>query len=52
MRVNIWRKVADVLTKLQEDENLAALMPILIGISPATLLKIKGEIDIEIDEAM
>lgn len=52
LRVNMWRKVADVLSKLQEDENLAALMPLLIGISPATLLKIKGEIDIEIDEAM
>lgn len=27
-------------------------MPTLIGISPAMLLKIKGEIDIEIDEQM
>jgi hypothetical protein len=52
VRLHVWRKVADVLSKLAENEELASMMPTLIGISPALLMKIKGEIDIDLDEQM
>jgi len=52
VRLNLWRKVADVLMKGAENENLLAILPMLTGIAPALLLKIKGEIDIDVDQHM
>ena len=52
VRLNLWRKVADVLAKSADNEALQVLLPMLSGIAPVLLLKIKGEIDIEVDQNM
>lgn len=52
VRLNVWKKIADVLSKVQENEELQAILPTLLGISPALLLKIKGDLEIEVDESM
>jgi hypothetical protein len=53
VKLNIWRKVSDVIFKVIETGELdAAVMPIFMGVAPAFLLKVKGSIDIDVDEEM
>jgi hypothetical protein len=53
VKFHVWKKVADVLLKLVESGDIdPALMPIFGGLAPAFLLRINGNLDIEIDDYM
>lgn len=53
VRMNLWKKLADVILKLVESGDMdASLLPILGGIAPALLLKMNGNLDITVDEHM
>jgi hypothetical protein len=53
LKLNLWKKVADVVLKVIETAEIdASHLPWLAVISPAFLLKIKGSLDIEIDDDM
>lgn len=53
VKVNMWKKLADVMMKLVEAGELdSSLLPLLGGIAPAALLKVKGTLDIEVDDHM
>ena len=53
IKLNLWKKIADVLLKIIEAGELdASLMPLLGGLAPAFLLKVNASLDIEIDENM
>lgn len=53
VKLNVWKKIADVLLKVVENGDLdQALLPIFGGIAPAFLLKVTGSLNIEIDEYM
>lgn len=43
IKLNVWKKIADVLLKVIESGDLdSSLMPIFGGIAPAFLLKLTG----------
>ena len=53
IKLNVWKKIADVLLKLIESGEIdSQLMPIIGGLAPAFLLKVNGNLNIEIDENM
>lgn len=53
IKLNIWKKLADVLLKLIENGEIdAQLMPLVGGLAPTFLLKINGVLNIEIDDNM
>ncbi len=53
VRLNLWKKLADVLLKLIESGDIdPSLLPILGGVSPLFLLRLNGNIDLTIDEYM
>jgi len=53
VRLNLWKKLADVVLKLVEAGELdPSLLPILGGVAPAFLLRVSGNLDITIDEYM
>lgn len=53
VKVNVWKKIADVLLKLIESGDIdSQLMPIIGGLAPAFLLKVNGTLNIEIDDYM
>lgn len=53
VKLNVWKKIADVLLKIIENGDLdASLLPIFGGLAPAFLLKISGKLDIDVDEYM
>lgn len=53
LRLNVWRKISDVLMKVIEQGELdASVLPIFGGLAPAFLLKIKGDLQIEVDDNM
>ena len=53
VRMNLWKKLADVILKLVESGDLdASLLPILGGVAPAFLLRVSGNLDITIDDHM
>jgi hypothetical protein len=53
VRLNIWRKLSDLLMRIVGNcEVDASLLPILGGIAPLMLLRLNGNLDIEIDEVM
>ena len=53
LRLNVWRKISNVLMKVIEQGELdASVLPIFGGLAPAFLLKIKGDLQIEVDENM
>ena len=53
VRLNLWRKVSTVLMKVIEQGELdASLLPLFGALAPAFLLKIKGDLQIEVDENM
>lgn len=53
LKLNVWKKIADVLMKLIESGDVdPSLMPIFGCLAPAFLLKLNGNLDIEIDDYM
>lgn len=53
IKLNVWKKIADVLLKVIESGDLdSSLMPIFGGIAPAFLLKLTGQLDLEVDDYM
>jgi hypothetical protein len=53
VRVNVWKKIADVMLKVIETGELdASLLPIFGSIAPAFLLRIAANLDIEVDDYM
>lgn len=53
LRINLWKKFADVILKLVEAGEVdPSLLPIMGGISPLFLLRLNGSIDMTIDDYM
>jgi hypothetical protein len=53
VKINVWKKLADVMMKLVEAGEIdSSLLPFLGGLGPAALLKVKGNLDIEVDDHM
>lgn len=53
VRVNVWRKISDVLIKTIEQGELdPSVLPVFGILAPAFLLKIKGDLEIEVDDQM
>ncbi len=53
VKFNVWRKIADVVLKLVESGDVdPSLYPIFGTIAPAFLLKVSGNLNIEVDEYM
>ena len=53
LKVNVWRKIADVILKVVESGDIdSSLMPYFGGIAPFFLLRLNGSLDLEVDEAM
>jgi len=53
IKLNVWKKIADVILKLLETGELPeALLPILGGIAPAFLLRLNGSLDLHVDDHM
>lgn len=53
IRVNVWRKISDVLFKIVEQGEVdSSMLPIFGGIAPALMLKINGNINLTVDEHM
>jgi len=53
VRMNLWKKFADVVLKLIENGDIdPSILPIVGGIAPAFLLKINGNLDLTIDDHM
>lgn len=51
VRVNVWRKISDVLIKTIEQGELdPSVLPVFGILAPAFLLKIKGDLEIEVDD--
>ena len=51
VRLNVWRKISDVLIKVIEQGELeATVLPVFGILAPAFLLKVKGDLEIEVDE--
>jgi hypothetical protein len=53
VRVNLWRKISSVLIKVIEQGDLdASINPIFVGLAPVFLLKLRGSLEIDVDENM
>ena len=53
MKLNVWKKIADVIIKIVEQGELdSALLPMLGGLAPAFLLKVSAHLDITVDDHM
>jgi len=53
VRVNLWRKISNVLIKVIEQGELdASVLPLFGGLAPAFLLKLRGSLEIDVDENM
>jgi hypothetical protein len=53
LRINVWRKISDVLLKVIEQGEIdTSVLPLFGGLAPAFLLKIKGDLEIEVDDNM
>jgi hypothetical protein len=51
LRLNIWRKLSDVMLRLAESADVdPAMLPIFGGLAPAFLLRISGILNITIDD--
>lgn len=51
IKMNVWKKIADALLKIVESGDMdPSLMALFGGIAPAFLLKVTGNLDIEIDD--
>ena len=53
VRVNVWRKISDVLFKIVESGEIdSSMLPYFGGIAPALMLRINGNINLNVDEEM
>lgn len=53
LSLHLWKRIADLTLKVIENAEVdASTLPILAALSPAFLLKIRGNLDIEVDEEM
>lgn len=53
VRLNVWRKMSDVIMKVIESSDFdASLLPIFGGIAPAFLLRLNAKLELTVDEAM
>lgn len=53
LRLNVWRRISDALFKIIEAGELdPSLMTIFAGIAPVFLLRMKGTIDLTVDDYM
>jgi stress-induced morphogen len=53
VKLNLWKKIADVVMKIVDSGDLdQSLTPILGGIAPVFLLRVNGNLDLEVDETM
>nr|AAF25622.1 unknown protein [Sterkiella nova] len=53
LRLNVWRKISTVLMRVIEQGELdASVLPLFGGLAPAFLLKLKGDLQIDVDENM
>ena len=53
VRVNVWRKISDVLFKLVESGEVdSSLLPFFGGLAPALMLRINGNLNLNVDEEM
>jgi hypothetical protein len=53
VRINVWRKISDVLFKLVESGEVdSSLLPFFGGIAPALMLRINGNLNLNVDEEM
>ncbi len=53
VKIIVWKKLADVMMKLFEPGEIdSSLLPLLEGLAPTALLKVKGTLDKEVDEHM
>jgi hypothetical protein len=51
--LHLWKRIADLTLKVIENAEVdASTLPILAALSPAFLLRIRGNLDLEIDEEM
>lgn len=51
--VHLWKRVADLTLKVIENAEIdESTLPILAALSPAFLLRIRGNLDIDVDEEM
>ena len=53
MKINVWKKLADVILRTVESGDLDnTLMPIFGGLAPLFLLKLTGNLTFEVDQDM
>ena len=53
VRLNVWRKLSDVLMRIVEQGELdSSMLPIFGGIAPAFLLRINAALSVTIDDHM
>jgi hypothetical protein len=53
VRINVWRKISDVLFKLVESGEVdSSLLPFFGGLAPALMLRINGNLNLNVDEEM
>ena len=53
MRLNLWRKLSDVILKMIESGEVeTALLPIFGSIAPAFLLRVNAKLDLTVDDHM
>lgn len=53
VRLNVWKKISDVLLKIVEQGEIdTSMLPIFGGLSPVFLLRLNAKLDLTVDEAM
>ena len=53
VRVNVWRKISDVLFKIVEAGEVdSSMLAYFGGIAPALMLRINGNVNLQVDEEM
>jgi hypothetical protein len=53
VRVNVWRKISDVLFKIVEAGEVdSSMLPYFGGLAPALMLRINGNLNVTVDEFM
>ena len=53
IRVNVWRKISDVLFNIVEAGEVdSSMLPFFGGIAPALMLRINGNLNITVDKPM
>ncbi len=53
IRVNVWRKISDVLFRIVETGEIdSSMLPYFGGLAPALMLRINGNLNVTVDEPM